>query len=1275
MLIFPAPMSLFDDMELGFVQPAMSDEEILEADLAVTDTANYEGERCGLCMDLIIDRGVLDCCQHWFCFTCIDNWATITNLCPLCQSEFHLITCVPVYDTTGSSKSEEEPVSREDDWSVEGKNNTLSFQSYYIDENAVVCLDGDGCKVRSGSTSAEDDSCLDTSIACDSCDIWYHASCVGFDPEGTLENTWLCPRCVAHQRLASLQESGNLCPGNVGCDYMVEDALCGKVSVAVADAGETAIVVSMVPRDLQTEMQNESPLNVEVDEAIKGESVVLVSDADIRKVETETVENRATDPESATQNVALSLSQDTFSVMPPTSFAFSELKPSNDENAAKEPSTSGSQDVVGKLFSESHLGMKTSEWQNTDLTKIETEDATNNQTGRDASQTTLMEDSALDVYNTAAGAEKVPATQIGAKRQHMNSCVAMPVIGDAAEPEAEIETEVVPKKRRAEDEVEVGCFKDQTDTLVSDDTKKCTILTEVVDKLSNNQETPPDIMNIVKGTERKSSITDKPSARGENAGGLRIKKIMRTAGKDKESSNVVQKLRKEIREAVRDKSSKDLEENLFDAKLLAAFRAVIAGPRVEPDQKLSPLAVKTKKSLLQKGKVRESLTKKIYRTSNGRRKRAWDRDCAVEFWKYRCMTGTKPEKIETLKSVLDLLRGNSTNLEIMQEPDQPSADSILSRLYLADTSVLPRKDDIKPLSYLEGDSELKKEQIIPGGKSVDHAVKSVESNKDAYNSGSSAKHGKVPSSKHNASDSKVPGKRPERSSVSHMNSSNCGRWKDMVSESDDLKRDKRKWALEILARKTASAGKGATSDEHEDNAIPKGNFPLLAQLPKDMRPVLASTRHNKVPKSVRQKQLYRLTEHFLRNANLQTICRTAETELAVADAINIEREAADQSNSKLVYLNLCSQEIKRCTEYCKSSGTIEPPPPSPLAVPTEKPEQGTEEYSDPEVEVALRAAGLLSDSPPNTPSLTIGVPGEEKDPSAEAGVVCDKVTEAGRDSKIEIYGQFEHNLGDTDYVGNGSMKVSEQPEEEEGSSKMKGVFSSSNPENLDHAFDVEPSGVPLSECCECARMRTSPVEDVGNECSDSHKWSCDHVGELPSVRKCEELCGPDIEPLMKKLSVRIGGTECDLTDTESRNGIAVPGDVKTCEPSQEVEQSDGVMMHHKSSGRNESSSISQDGKFEKEDREKHDKEWSDDAESIKRKVEAYIKEHIRPLCKSGVISVEQYRWAAAKSVEKVMKYHHKAKNANFLIKEGEKVKRLAEQYVEASQQREKIDPS
>ncbi|KAM3711833.1 hypothetical protein ACB098_01G139100 [Castanea mollissima] len=38
-----------------------------------------------------------------------------------------------------------------------------------------------------------------------------------------------------------------------------------------------------------------------------------------------------------------------------------------------------------------------------------------------------------------------------------------------------------------------------------------------------------------------------------------------------------------------------------------------------------------------------------------------------------------------------------------------------------------------------------------------------------------------------------------------------------------------------------------------------------------------------------------------------------------------------------------------------------------------------------------------------------------------------------------------------------------------------------------------------------------------------------------------------------------------------------------------------------------------------------------------------------------------------------MKYHRKAKIANFLIKEGLKMKKLAEQYIEAAQQKEKVN--
>ncbi|KAL0853554.1 hypothetical protein Bca101_058706 [Brassica carinata] len=69
--------------------------------------AGFEGERCGICMDMIVDRSLLDCCQNWFCFECIYNWSSIMNLCPLCQREFQLITCVPVNYSGESSKVDE----------------------------------------------------------------------------------------------------------------------------------------------------------------------------------------------------------------------------------------------------------------------------------------------------------------------------------------------------------------------------------------------------------------------------------------------------------------------------------------------------------------------------------------------------------------------------------------------------------------------------------------------------------------------------------------------------------------------------------------------------------------------------------------------------------------------------------------------------------------------------------------------------------------------------------------------------------------------------------------------------------------------------------------------------------------------------------------------------------------------------------------------------------------------------------------------------------------
>lgn len=393
--------------------------------------------------------------------------------------------------------------------------------------------------------------------------------------------------------------------------------------------------------------------------------------------------------------------------------------------------------------------------------------------------------------------------------------------------------------------------KDSADASLSDNTKKSPSIAAVSrdDHLKHH---PPkdnaasDIMSIVKGTNRRLSkglsgtkSCNKLSENNENLAGLRVKKIMKRAPDHGESSSVVQNLREKIREAVCNKSSQNFGENLFDTKLLAAFRAAIAGPKTEPVNKLSPIALKAKKSMLQKGKVREHLTKKIFGTSNGRRKRAWDRDCEIEFWKYRCMRATKPEKIETLKSVLDLLRESSESPESKEGPEGQAKNPILSRLYLADTSVFPRKYDAKPLSALETTSNSEQnKQLNSSGKtsnqSLDNStIKATEINnvlpkarvfssenkvnkKIVHGSiGDNSASGKVPLSRHS-----------EGTSVSCSGGSRVDT-KASGIKSDCIKSDKRKWALEVLARKTAATGKKATNENQDDNAILKVNYPLL----------------------------------------------------------------------------------------------------------------------------------------------------------------------------------------------------------------------------------------------------------------------------------------------------------------------------------------------------------------------------------------------------------------------------------------------------------------
>lgn len=271
-----------------------------------------------------------------------------------------------------------------------------------------------------------------------------------------------------------------------------------------------------------------------------------------------------------------------------------------------------------------------------------------------------------------------------------------------------------------------------------------------------------------------------------------------------------------------------------------------------------------------------------------------------------------------------------------------------------------------------------------------------------------------------------------------------------------------------------------------------------------------------------QTQLYRLTEHFLRKANLEVICRTAETELAIADAVNIEKEVADRSNSKLVYLNLCSQEILHRSENSKSRGVTEMDSSSLSAVPVDKSEQSTNEVS---AEEALRRAGLLSNSPPNSPDHKTEALSKEDDTSSsirEEDPEPENVFDIDYNPDLDIYGDFDYNLEDEDYIGATSIKVSK--EQQEGVSKVKVVFSTLHPEipniALDSGKTTNLENAEISNASFCVlknytdeEIKNSTMED--KSCVPLEPLLCEE-GEDPSDAECEDLYGPDKEPLIKK---------------------------------------------------------------------------------------------------------------------------------------------------------------
>ncbi|TKY54986.1 PHD and RING finger domain-containing protein 1 [Spatholobus suberectus] len=150
-----------------------------------------EGVCCGICY---AERGVsivgeIDCCNHYFCFVCIMEWAKHESRCPICRQRFSNVCRLPMHGVFSSSRDVKVP-HRDQVYHPHGNVATGPVDSY-AEANCSICHAG------------TEEHLL---LLCDLCDTASHTYCVGLGytvPEGD----WFCHDCAISRETNTNEES------------------------------------------------------------------------------------------------------------------------------------------------------------------------------------------------------------------------------------------------------------------------------------------------------------------------------------------------------------------------------------------------------------------------------------------------------------------------------------------------------------------------------------------------------------------------------------------------------------------------------------------------------------------------------------------------------------------------------------------------------------------------------------------------------------------------------------------------------------------------------------------------------------------------------------------------------------------------------------------------------------------------------------------------------------------------------------------------------------
>ncbi|XP_031404836.1 uncharacterized protein LOC116213867 [Punica granatum] len=132
---------------------------------------------CGICLSSAGEksiRGMIDCCDHYFCFICIREWAKVESRCPMCKRRFSSILRPAIEGVFDTERVVDVPL-RDQVYDPLG----IRTIDPYAESKCTICK------------GSQDEWLL---LLCDLCDSASHTYCVGLGytvPTGD----WLCPDC------------------------------------------------------------------------------------------------------------------------------------------------------------------------------------------------------------------------------------------------------------------------------------------------------------------------------------------------------------------------------------------------------------------------------------------------------------------------------------------------------------------------------------------------------------------------------------------------------------------------------------------------------------------------------------------------------------------------------------------------------------------------------------------------------------------------------------------------------------------------------------------------------------------------------------------------------------------------------------------------------------------------------------------------------------------------------------------------------------------------